>query len=145
MKNNRNLLKNSFGFDIESIKEEKDEDNMSISNFNINLKSKKEKETEKIISNKDINRFIYLNQLIESGSDSVVPAVNKNKNDWNNILVVNHVEDFGLNKLYTYPKNMKLNIKKINVKRIIHVNKNKNNNENEKYKIKNYKEGCYIY
>ena len=145
MKNNRNLLKNSFGFDIESIKEEKDEDNMSISNFNINLNSKKEKEKEKIISNKDINRFIYLNQLIESGSDSVVPAVNKNKNDWNNILVVNHVEDFGLNKLYTYPKNMKLNIKKINVKRIIHVNKNKDNNENEKYKINNYKEGCYIY
>ena len=83
---------------------------MSISNFDIKFKSKKEK--EKIISNMDINRFIYLSQLIESGSDSILPAVNKNKKDWNNMLVVNHVDDFGLNKLYTYPKNMKLNVKK---------------------------------
>ena len=135
MKNNINLLKKNFGFDVESIKEEKDEDNMSVSNFDIQLKSKNEK--EKIISNKEINKFICMSQLLESGSGSILPVENRKEDDWNYFLVVNHVDDFVLNKLYTYPKNLKLNVKEIKVKRIIHVNKNNNSNYN--------KEGCYIF
>ena len=136
LKKNKNLLKiNSFGIDVESIKEEKDEENISFSNFDIKKNSRQGK--DKKTNNKEINKFDYMSQFLESGCMGPV----KNKNDWDDILIINHVDDFALNKLYTYPKNVKLNVRKINVKRIIHVNKDKVNNS----KINNYEEGCFIF
>ena len=49
-----------------------------------------------------------MSQFLESGSMGPV----KNKNDWDDILIINHVDDFALNKLYTYTKNVKLNVNK---------------------------------
>jgi hypothetical protein len=51
----KKLLKiNSFGFDVESIKEEKDEDNMSINNFDISINSK----------NKNIHNFSSMSDFL---------------------------------------------------------------------------------
>ena len=135
----KNMLNNnSFGFDVESIKEEKYEDSMSISNFDIHLNIKKENEIDNSSdnnNNKKDNFFCSISNLLENGS---VPHVNKY---CDKIFVINHVEDFSLNRIYFYPKNVKLNVKQINVKRIIHVNK-----ENEQTSINNNnKEGCYIF
>ena len=135
LKKNKNMFKiNSFGFDVESIKEEKEEDNMSMNNFDIRLNSKKVIEK---ISKKEVKDFCSMSNLLESGS--VEPVICKNDNS--KIFVINHVEDFIINRLYCYPKNMKLNLKKISVKRVIHVNKNKNKISD----INNREEGCYIY
>ena len=138
---NKNMINNnSFGFDVESIKEEKYEDSMSISNFDIRLNTKKENEIDNSnnnIKNKINNMFTSISNLLESSS-----IINPNKY-CDKIFVINHVEDFSLNRIYCYPKNVKLNVKKINVKRIIHVNKekeeNSNNNDYNSY------EGCYIF
>ena len=135
LKKNKRLFKiNSFGIDVESIKEEKDEDNMSISNFDIRINSKNIKDKK---SNKEIKNFCSMSNLLESGSNE--PAIYKSGND--KIFVINHVDDFFINRIYCYPKNVKLNVKKISIKRVIHINKNK-----EKIVDINYnKEGCYIF
>ena len=133
----KNMLNNnSFGFDVESIKEEKYEDSMSISNFDIHLNTKKENEIDNSHNNnnKNDNFFCSISNLLENGS---VPNINKY---CDKIFVINHVEDFSLNRIYFYPKNVKLNVKKINVQRIIHVNR-----EKEQTSLNNDKEGCYIF
>ena len=67
------------------------------------------------------------------------------------MLVINHVEELELNRKYLYPKNVKLNVKKVSVKRVIYVNKDKGK---EKEKISNgfnnninsdNNKGCYIF
>lgn len=127
---NKNMMKiNSFEFDVESIKEEKDEDIMSIRNFDICKKG----ETNSNIKN---NNFNSMSNFLESGS--IEPIISHKDND--KILVINHVDEFSINKIYLYPKNVKLRVKKINVKRIIHVNKNEENNF-----VNNNNEGCYIF
>lgn len=130
-----NLLKiNSFGFDVESIKEEKDEDNMSISNFDFNIKPSNEKEIS--LNHNKIKDISSISEFIETSSPC--PA-HRNKNCCN-ILVINHVDDFYINRKYLYPNNVKLKVKKVNVQRIVHTNK-----EKEIPVIINKDEGCKIF
>ena len=123
----KNMMKvNSFGlgFDVISIKEEKDEDNLSICNFDIQLNNQSH-----IDSNANNNKIVDNNFCSTSNfleNSSIAPDM-KTK-EFNKMLIINHVDDFGLNRKYLYPKNVKLNVKKVNVKRIIHVNKEKKEN-----------------
>lgn len=129
---NKNIMKvNSFEFDVESIKEEKDEDIMSISNFDICINNKKDGNN----SNNKNNNFNSLSNFLESGS--IEPIISNKYND--KILVINHAIEFSINKLYFYPKDVKLRVKKINVKRIIHINKKEENN------FLNNKNDCNIF
>ena len=124
----KKLLKiNSFGFDVESIKEEKDEDNMSINNFDISINSK----------NKNIHNFSSMSDFLVSGSVEADICRNVSKG----IYIINHVEDFLINRLYSQPKNVKLNVKQVIVRKIIHVNKN----DEKTSIINNNNEGCYIF
>ena len=130
-----NLFKiNSFGFDVESIKEEKDEDNISISNFDFNIKPSNEKEVS--LNHKKIKDISSISEFIETNS----PCPAYQKKNLNDILVINHVDDFYLNRKYLYPNNVKLKVKKVNVQRIIHTNKKK-----ETPVIINDDEGCKIF
>lgn len=130
-----NLLKiNSFGFDVESIKEEKDEDNISISNFDFNIKPSNEKEIS--LNHNKIKDISSISEFIETNSPC--PAYH-NKNGCN-MLVINHVDDFYFNRKYLYPNNVKLKVKKVNVQRIVHTNR-----EKETPVIIDGDEGCKIF
>ena len=104
----------SFGIDVESIKEEKDEDNVSICSFDYKINSNKEEISKK---NKKSKEFTPISSFLET--DSFVPTKKSNDNN----LVINCVDDFFIRRKYLYPNNVKLNIKKINIKRIIPMNK----------------------
>ena len=123
----QNMMKvNSFGLgsDVISIKEEKDEDNISICNFDIQLNNQSNIDSN--VNNNKIadNNFCSTSNFLENSSiapDMKMKEINK-------MLIINHVNEFELNRKYLYPKNVKLNVKKVNVKRIIHVNKEKKEN-----------------
>ena len=121
----------SFGIDVESIKEEKNEDSLSICSFDCQINSKKISNSK---TDKKSKEFSKISSFLET--ESCVPI--KKKNEYN--IIINHVEDFSIRRNYFYPNNVKLNIKKINVKRIIQT-KNKQN------KINNNgdSEGCLIF
>ena len=121
----------SFGIDVESIKEEKEEDNISICSFDCKLNSKKRSNTGKREKSKS---FSQISNFLET--DSFVPVIKNN----NNKLIINCVEYFTIKRKYFYPNNVKLNIKKINIKRIIPMKSEKdiiinNNNDSEGCKI----------
>ena len=122
----------SFGIDVESIKEEKEEDNISICSFDCKLNSKKRSNTGKREKSKS---FSQISNFLET--DSFVPVIKNN----NNKLIINCVEYFTIKRKYFYPNNVKLNIKKINIKRIIPMKSEKdiiiNNNDDS--------EGCKIF
>ena len=124
----KNMMKvNSFGlgFDVISIKEEKeDEDNLSICNFDIQLNNQINIDSNANNNTIVDNNFCSTSKFLEN---SCIAPDMKTK-EFNKMLIINHVDDFGLNRKYLYPKNVKLNVKKINVKRIIHVNKEKMEN-----------------
>ena len=146
----KNMMKvNSFGFglDVVSIKEEKDEDNISISNFDIQINKQDNNDNHTNEKNKIVNNFCSMSNFLENSS--IAPDVTVK--DRNKMLVINHVEELELNRKYLYPKNVKLNVKKVSVKRVIYVNKDKGK---EKEKISNgfnnninsdNIEGCYIF
>jgi len=133
MKNKLSKI-NSFGFDVESIKEEKDEDNISISNFDFSIKPSNEKEIS--LNHNKIKDISSISEFIETNSPC---PVYQNKNSCN-IFVINHVDDFYFNRKYIYPNNVKLKVKKVNVQRIVHTNK-----EKEIPEIINDDEGCKIF
>ena len=122
--NKNNSKFQSFGLDVESIKEEKDEDNISICSFDYKINSKKEDNSQK---KQESKAFTPISSFLET--DSFAPVQKKNDN-----LIINCVEDFSIRRKYIYPNNVKLNIKKINIKRIIPMNKGKekiiNDNDN---------------
>ena len=122
----------SFGIDVESIKEEKEEDNISICSFDCKLNSKKRSNTGKREKSKS---FSQISNFLET--DSFAPVIKNN----NNKLIINCVEYFTIKRKYFYPNNVKLNIKKINIKRIIPMKSEKdiiiNNNDDS--------EGCKIF
>ena len=107
----------SFGIDVESIKEEKNEDSISICSFDCKINSKKRSHSK---IDKKSKEFSMLSSFLETESCVPVKKVN------NNNFIINHVEDFLIRRNYFYPNNVKLNIKKINVKRIIHSKESKN-------------------
>ena len=123
----KNMMKvNSFGlgFDVISIKEEKDEDNLSICNFDIQLNNQINIDSNANNNTIVDNNFCSTSKFLENSSiapDMKIKEINK-------MLIINHVDEFELNRKYLYPKNVKLNVKKINVKRIIHINKEKKGN-----------------
>jgi hypothetical protein len=120
--NKNNSKFQSFGLDVESIKEEKDEDNISICSFDYKINSKKDSQKKQ-----ESKAFTPISSFLET--DSFAPVQKKNNN-----LIINCVEDFSIRRKYIYPNNVKLNIKKINIKRIIPMNKGKekiiNDNDN---------------
>ena len=130
---NKNISKiQSFGIDVESIKEEKDEDNLSISSFEYKIDSKKRnitKKKEKSNALSSMSSFLDTNSFIPLKKDNV------------NKFIINCVDNFSINRKYFYPDNVRLNIKKINIKRIIPIEKNIDKNEN----INNNSEICKIF
>ena len=129
-KNNSRII--SFGVDVESIKEEKEEDNISISSFDFKINSKKEKITQGKQKSKESSA---VSGFLET--DSLVPANKINDNTF----IINHVDDFSIRRKYFYPNNVKLNIKKINIKRVIPMKK-----DNEKIiDKKDDSEKCLIF
>ena len=121
----------SFGIDVESIKEEKEEDNISICSFDCKLNSKKISNSGKKEKSKS---FSQISNFLET--DSFVPVIKNN----NNKFIINCVEYFTIKRKYFYPDNVKLNLRKINIKRIIPANNDKdininNNNNSEECKI----------
>ena len=124
---NNNISKiQSFGIDVESIKEEKEEDNISICSFDCKINSKKRNSNGKEEKSKS---FSQISDFLET--DSFVPVVKAKDNKF----IINCVEYFTIKRKYFYPNNVKLNIKKINIKRIIPMNTDAdviiNNNESE--------------
>ena len=121
----------SFGIDVESIKEEKEEDNISICSFDCKLNSKKISNSGKKEKSKS---FSQISNFLET--DSFVPVIKNN----NNKFIINCVEYFTIKRKYFYPDNVKLNLRKINIKRIIPANNDKdininNNNNSEECKL----------
>ena len=121
----------SFGIDVESIKEEKEEDNISICSFDCKLNSKKISNSGKKEKSKS---FSQISNFLET--DSFAPVIKNN----NNKFIINCVEYFTIKRKYFYPDNVKLNLRKINIKRIIPANNDKdininNNNNSEECKI----------
>jgi hypothetical protein len=102
----------SFGIDIESIKEEKDEDKISICSFDYKINSKKNNNNGK---NQKSKEFTPISSFLET--DSFAPVKKKCEN-----FIINRVDDFLIKRKYFYPNNVKLNIKKINIKRVIPMN-----------------------
>jgi hypothetical protein len=131
---NKLLKINSFGFDVESIKEEKDEDNISISNFDFNIKPSNEKEIS--LNHHKIKDISSISEFIETNSPC---PLYRNKNCCD-MLIINHVDDFYFNRKYLYPNNVKLKVKKVNVQRIVYTNK-----EKETPVIISDDEGCKIF
>ena len=128
---NKNISKiQSFGIDVESIKEEKDEDNISLFSFDCKINSKKRSNSEKKQKSKELSQ---VSSFLET--DSFIPV---KKNEYK--FIINCVENFSIKRKYCYPNNVKLNLKKINIKRIIPSNKNEeqsvnSNDESEKCQI----------
>lgn len=133
-RNKKQLKINSFGLDVESIKEEKDEDNISISNFDFNIKSKNEKDIS--LNTKKLKEYNSMSNFLET--DSLNPI--NDRKDYTKLFIVNHVDDFSFNRKYLYPNNVKLKVKKVNIKRIIHKN-----NINETQIKDNKTEECNIF
>ena len=122
----------SFGIDVESIKEEKEEDNISICSFDCKLNSKKRSNTGKKEKSKS---FSQISNFLET--DRFAPVIKNN----NNKLIINCVEFFTIKRKYLYPNNVKLNLRKINIKRIIPMNNDNDINMNNN----NDSEGCKIF
>ena len=122
----------SFGIDVESIKEEKEEDNISICSFDCKLNSKKRSNTGKREKSKS---FSQISNFLET--DRFAPVIKNN----NNKLIINCVEFFTIKRKYLYPNNVKLNLRKINIKRIIPMNNDNDINMNNN----NDSEGCKIF
>ena len=130
---NNNITRiQSFGIDVESIKEEKEEDNISICSFDCKLNSKKRSNTGKKEKSKS---FSQISNFLET--DRFAPVIKNN----NNKLIINCVEFFTIKRKYLYPNNVKLNLRKINIKRIIPMNNDKDINMNNN----NDSEGCKIF
>ena len=130
---NKNISKiHSFGIDVESIKEEKDEDNLSISSFEYKIDSKKRNITKKIEKS---NALSSMSSFLDT--NSFIPLKKENVNNF----IINCVENFSINRKYFYPNNVRLNIKKINIKRIIPIDNDIDKNEN----ISNDSEICEIF
>ena len=70
-------------------------------------------------------------------TDSIVPVQKKNDDNF----IINCVDDFTIRRKYFYPNNVKLNIKKINVKRIIQLKKKDEKN----IKISDDSDKCQIF
>ena len=130
---NNNITRiQSFGIDVESIKEEKEEDNISICSFDCKLNSKKRSNTGKKEKSKS---FSQISNFLET--DRFAPVIKNN----NNKLIINCVEFFTIKRKYLYPNNVKLNLRKINIKRIIPMNNDNDINMNNN----NDSEGCKIF
>ena len=128
--NNSKIL--SFGVDVESIKEEKEEENISISSFDFKINSKKGINSQKQQKSKELSA---MSNFLET--DSIVPVQKKNDDNF----IINCVDDFTIRRKYFYPNNVKLNIKKINVKRIIQLKKKDEKN----IKISDDSDKCQIF
>lgn len=129
----KNISKiHSFGIDVESIKEEKDEDNLSISSFEYKIDNKKENISKKIEKS---NALSSMSSFLDT--NSFIPLKKENVNNF----IINCVENFSINRKYFYPNNVRLNIKKINIKRIIPIENDTDKNEN----ISNDSEICEIF
>mgnify|MGYP006873166802 FL=1 len=70
-------------------------------------------------------------------TNSFIPLKKENVNNF----IINCVENFSINRKYFYPNNVRLNIKKINIKRIIPIENDTDKNEN----ISNDSEICEIF
>ena len=73
--NKNNSKFQSFGLDVESIKEEKDEDNISICSFDYKINSKKEDNSQK---KQESKAFTPISSFLET--DSFAPVQKKNNN-----------------------------------------------------------------
>lgn len=129
----------TFGFDVESIKEEKDEDSISITNFDLKIRSKSCSNENKNVQNNSkkskIKDFSSISNFIEN---SICKGENKTEDE--KVFVMNHVCDLFINKYYCYPNNLKIKLKKINIQRIVHMN-----NKEDKNVLENKKEDCCIF
>ena len=108
-KNKDNSKFQSFGLDFESIKEEKDEDKISICSFEYKINSQK---GNNIPINQKQKENLQISSFLET--DSFAPIKKKNEK-----FIINCVDDFSIKRKYFYPNNVKLNIRKINIKRIV--------------------------